>query len=331
MKKIAILATDNALGSELMGVKDFVAFANSYQSFLHPGTEPLFTSDIYSSDGRVITCSNGLSVPSLNISKLEQVDALIAVAAYAYNKESLFTYLNQSQAMVPIMQEAVNSGKRLASHCVGTFALAEAGILDGRQATTCWWMKEVFARRYPKVEMIMDRLVVQSDNVTTAGATTAFSNMLMALVEDMSDAQFASGLSKVLLLDRQRLSQQPFINPALVIGHRDSVITNIQLWMRRHYTEAVSLDQLCDQFALTKRTLIRRFKAATGQTPLVYLQQLRVEKAKSLLEATDQSVERIVEQVGYDDPASFRRLFVNHTQLTPKVYRQRFGLNPTAS
>lgn len=328
MKHIAILATDNALGSELMGVKDFLAFANSYQRFLHPGAEPLFDAGIYSSDGRSIACSNGLFVPSKGVADLTQVDGVVAVAAYAYDKESLFTYLQQAKALNGIISQVASRGHLVASHCVGTFSLAEAGILEGKRATTCWWMKEVFARRYPQVETVMDELVVQSDNIITAGATTAFSSMMMKLTEEMVSTEFANGLSKVLLLDRQRLAQKAFINPAMVIGHRDSLITEVQLWMRRHYTESVSLEQLCDRFAVTKRTLIRRFKAATGQTPLVYLQQLRIEKAKNLLEATDQSIERIVEQVGYDDPASFRRLFVSHTQLTPKVYRQRFSLNP---
>ncbi|ALS96951.1 GlxA family transcriptional regulator [Lacimicrobium alkaliphilum] len=328
MKHIAILATDNALGSEIMGIKDFLAFANSYQRFLHPGANPLFDSEIYSSKGGDIVCSNGLSVPSRGVAELVPTDALVAVAAYAYDKESLFSYLCQAEAVSSVLQQAASSGQLVASHCVGTFALAEAGILEGKRATTCWWMKEVFSRRYPGVEMVMDELVVQSDNLITAGATTAFSSILMKLVEEMVSTEFANGLSKILLLDRQRLSQKVFMNPAMVIGHRDSLVTNIQLWMRRHYTESVSLDQLCDKFAVTKRTLIRRFKAATGQTPLVYLQQLRIEKAKNLLEATDQPIERIVEQVGYDDPASFRRLFVSHTQLTPKVYRQRFSLSP---
>lgn len=325
MKMIAILATDNALGSEMMGIKDFVSFANSYQRFLHPAAEPLFSSEIYSPRGRDIRCSNGLLVPSKSLAELSQFDAVVAVAPYAYDKESLSTYMQQAIMLNAVITQAATSGCLVASHCVGTFCLAEAGILEGKRATTSWWMKEVFARRYPQVETVMDELVVQSDNVITAGATTAFSSMMMKLIEEMVSTEFANGLSKILLLDRQRLSQKVFINPAMVIGHRDSLITEVQLWMRRHFTESVSLDQLCDKFAVTKRTLIRRFKAATGQTPLVYLQQLRIERAKNLLEATDQPIERIVEQVGYDDPASFRRLFLSHTQVTPKVYRQRFG------
>lgn len=328
MKHIAILATDNALGSELMGIKDFLAFANSYQRFLHPGTGPLFESNIYSSDGKAITCSNGLMIPSEPVTRLTQADAVVMAATYAYDRESLLAFIRQSGLLADVIRHATAAGQLVASHCVGTFVLAEAGILEGKRATTCWWMKEVFARRYPQVITVMDELVVKSDNIITAGATTSFSSMLMTLAEEMVSPEFANGLSKLLLLDRQRLSQKVFINPAMVIGHKDTLVTNMQLWMRRHYTETVSLDQLCDKFSVTKRTLIRRFKAATGQTPLVYLQQLRIEKAKGLLEATNQPIERIVEQVGYDDPASFRRLFVSHTQLTPKAYRQRFSLNP---
>ncbi|WP_460478068.1 GlxA family transcriptional regulator [Bowmanella dokdonensis] len=332
IKQVAILVTNNAVGSELMGVKDFFEYANSFWQYMYPADpHRLFECELYSVEGKQVQCSNGFILPCRPIDELQQADIMISVAAYTYSKSGLKAYLQAAQPMYAKLKQAVAGGTWVASHCSGTFSLAEAGLLDNRQATTCWWLKEVFAQRYPQVRLKFDELVVRSDNIITGGATTSFLNVCMAILEEIMGFAFANNLSKLLLMDRHRLSQQAFIDPELVIGHRDSLMEQVQQWMRQHYAEPFNLDELCDRFAVTKRTLIRRFKAATGETPLAYLQQIRVEKAKGLLQATDLPIERIVEKVGYGDPASFRKLFVNLTQLTPKAYRQRFAYQPRLS
>lgn len=330
MKKIAVLATDNAVGSHLMGVRDFFDYANTLWRYLNPnGNTLLFDTQFYSTGGGQIQCSNGFILPATPIQELEKADVVIAGTAYTYDKQGLTAYLQQAEPMFELLSQASTQGSLIASHCSGTFVMAEAGILDGRQATTCWWLKEVFSDRYPDVQLRMDELVVSDEHLLTGGATTSFTNVCLVLLERLCGYQFATNLSKVLLLDRHRLSQQTFIDPHFVIGHKDSLVERVQQWMQQHYAESVGLDDICAQFAVTKRTLIRRFKAACGETPLSYLQQIRVEKAKQLLEGTDLPVERIIEKVGYGDPASFRKLFSNLTQLTPKAYRQRFSYQPT--
>lgn len=324
-----MLATDNAVGSHLMGVRDFFDYANTLWRYINPNDEfPLFDTQFYATTGEQIQCSNGFILPANPIQALEKADVMIAVAAYTYDKPGLSAYLQQAEPMFALLHHASAMGGLVASHCSGTFAMAEAGILDGRQATTCWWLKEVFAHRYPHVQLRMDELVVSDEHVLTGGATTSFTHVCLALLERLCGYPFASQLSKVLLLDRHRLSQQTFMDPRFVIGHNDSLIERVQQWMQQHYAQSIGLDDICEQFAVTKRTLIRRFKAACGETPLAYLQQIRVEKAKQLLEGTDLPVERIIEKVGYGDPASFRKLFSNLTQLTPKAYRQRFSYQP---
>ncbi|GAA0371461.1 hypothetical protein GCM10009092_39740 [Bowmanella denitrificans] len=331
MKNIAVLVTDNAVGSHLMGVRDFFDYANTLWRYLHPNDDNvLFDTRIYSADGSQIQCSNGFLLPARPIQEIDKADVLLAVPAFTYDKTGLTDYLYQAQPMFELLAQASAEGALVASHCSGTFAMAEAGILNGRQATTCWWLKEVFASRYPQVELRMDELVVSDEHLLTGGATTSLTSLCLAILERLYGYQLATNLSKVLLLDRHRLSQQAFIDPHFVIGHRDSLIEKIQHWMQQNYAQTIGLDDICDQFAVTKRTLIRRFKAACGETPLVYLQQIRVEKAKQLLEGTDMPVERIVEMVGYGDPASFRKLFSTLTQLTPKAYRQRFSYRQTA-
>ncbi|AWL13400.1 HTH-type transcriptional regulator CdhR [Saliniradius amylolyticus] len=324
MLHIALLVTPNAIASDVMSVIDFFDMANSYWRFQHPEQPEPFSTAVYSASGAPVRCSNGISFSTLPLTALDRPSALVVVPAYADTPVRLDDYLREGQALLPVLRECAKGSTLLVSHCVGSFILAEAGLLDGFRATTTWWLKQVFSDRYPKVELTMESLVLNSNNRITGGATTASINVCMVILETLMGHGFAASLSKLLLLDRQRLSQQTFIDPRLVVSHKDSLVRKVQDWMQNHYAEEVSLKRLSEEFAVTSRTLIRRFKAATGETPMAYLQQLRIEHAKELLAATDMPVDWVVERVGYKDAASFRRLFQNQTQLSPSRYRQRF-------
>lgn len=326
MVNIAILSVGDAVGSYIMGTVDFFQFCNTFQTLFLPESEQrLFHCQLYCPEGEYVTCSNGFSLPAKPISELKQADALFMVPCHTYDMATIESYISKTEAFHPVLTRHVEAGAWVAGNCSATFALAHAGLLDDGRATTLWWMKNLFGECFPKVDIVMDELVVRHQNVITGGATTAYLNVCLMLLEQLGSMQMAAQMSKVLLLDRQRLSQQAFINTEFLVNRPDTLIDDVQAWLISHYQQSITLDQICEQFAVTKRTLIRRFKAASGETPLNYLQKIRVERAKHFLESTDLAIERIVEKVGYGDPASFRKLFVAQTQLTPKQYRQRFS------
>lgn len=328
MKTINIIAPPNCVISSLFGIIDFTRFCNTFWHYLHPDNEDdLFNCIVYAVEGNEISDPSGVTIKALSLDEYQSGDAVFLVSVYAHGKDNVDKYLQDCKAINPIIQQEHQNHKLIATYCTGTFGLAGTGILDGGPATTVWWMKNLFNDYFPKVQLTMDELVVDRDNIITGGATTSYFNVCMTLLEKMTNDIFALQMSKFFLLDKQRLSQQPFIDSSFVINKADKLVEDIQDWMLKHYTESTSLDLLCDLFAVSKRTLIRRFKNACGETPLHYLQKIRIEKAKHYLESTNLSVEQIVQKVGYEDVASFRKLFTGQTQLSPKNYRERFSLN----
>lgn len=327
MVKINLLVTNNCVGSSVLGVMDFLDFCNSLWKLMHPDSgDKAFEYQLYSPNGSHVVCSNNVLLATTDIKDYVPADGIFLTSFYAYDAPAMEQFIGEIAPFNDILQEAAITDQVIATYCTGSFGLAASGILDGKSATTSWWLKNLFQNRFPKVQLAMEELVIEADNILTGGATTSYFNVCLKMVERLTNPVFATQVSKMMLLDRHRLSQQPFIDSAFIISKHDSLVEDIQHWMMEHYQENVTLDQLCEQFNVTKRTLNRRFKASCGETPLNYLQKIRVERAKHLLETTDLAVERIVEMVGYEDPASFRKLFSNETQLTPKAYRQRFSM-----
>ena len=327
MKTVNILAADNAVGSSLVGVIDFIEFANTFWKTLNPtATEKLLDYRIYSSSGNVVPFSNGLKIDALRISEYEAADADFLISAFAHDKKMMGQFLESCGVFKDVLQQAHARQSVIASYCTGTFGLAACGLLDDKRATTVWWLSNHFQSLFPNVKLNLDQLVVTDSNIITGGATTSYFNVCLRLLEQLTNELFSMKLSKLLLLDRHRLSQRAFIDTEMIINKHDALVENVQDWMIKHHIESIPLERVCNEFNVTKRTLIRRFKASCNETPLNYLQKIRVEKAKHFLETTNLPIEQIVSRVGYEDTASFRKLFTSQTQLTPKAYRERFSL-----
>lgn len=332
MKTINLLAANNCLGSSLMGVVDFMQFSNSLWKVRHPNCdEVIFNYRLYAAEGETVTFSNGFTMPAQSLANYQQGDAVFLVSNFAHEEHSMARYVEACANFNEVLRLEHQACTPISTYCTGTFGLAQSGLLDEKASTTVWWMKNLFQTYFPKINLTLDELVVESDNLITGGATTSYFNVCMRLLEKLTDPIFANQMSKVLLLDKRRLSQQPFIDTSFIINKHDDLVERIQTWMVQHYNESHSLDEIAKSHNVSKRTLIRKFKASCGETPLNYLQKIRVERAKHYLESTDLPVERIVERVGYEDAASFRKLFVAQTQLTPKDYRKRFSYFADAS
>jgi transcriptional regulator GlxA family with amidase domain len=325
MKHIAVLATNNSISSDLFGLLDFFEYCNvlwQYQQQYQAA--PLFHCYLVSPDDSPLQLKQGVSI-SVQHLDWQQADALIIPPAYAYNRAQLTAVANPSVPYFAGLRRAVANGKLIAANCTGTFILAASGLLCGKNATSSWFFKDVFQHLYPDVHLQLNKLLVQDDNLLTAGATTSFVNLCLALTERLVGEQFARQIAKVMLTDPNRSSQIPYMDLSIGQQHNDLLIKEVQKHLAKTLSEPFALEQLAEQFHLTKRTLLRRFKAALEDTPLNYLQRLRVEQAKRLLETTNQPIEQIVLQVGYEDMSSFRKLFLTYTELTPSQYRQKFS------
>lgn len=329
MKQIAILANHNSISSDLFALLDYFEYCNVLWAMQQSqAVSPLFHCYLVSPDGRPLKLKQGVEL-QIQPHHWQQADALILPAAYAYRRSELAALAQQSSAYYAGLCQASARGSFIAASCTGTYILAGSGLLDHRSATSSWFFKDVFQALFPQVHLQLNKLLVQDGNLLTAGATTSYINLCLALTELLAGEQFARQMAKIMLTDPNRTSQVPYMDLSIGLQHNDSLILQVQTYLTTHLVKPFALEQLAGQFHLTKRTLLRRFKAALNDTPLNYLQRLRVEQAKRLLETTNQPIELIVQQVGYEDVSSFRKLFMHYTELSPSQYRQKFMLGDT--
>ena len=217
-------------------------------------------------------------------------------------------------------------GAVVASVCSGSFLLAEAGLLDGRAATTHWSLATAFRRRYPQIELKEDEILTERDNLLSCAAVTSYFNLALRLVEKFAGAKLASLTARILLIDINRVSQASYRSLTVQAqqAHNDPMVEKAQLWMEKHLRDRFRLAELADVLAVSERTLIRRFNAAIGETPLAHMQALRIEAAKRLIEGGKKYIDSVSDRVGYVDRGAFRRLFKRETGLSPREYQQRF-------
>ncbi len=220
------------------------------------------------------------------------------------------------------------NGATLATACSGALMLAEAGLLDGLEATTHWAWCDVMRKQYPSVKVCERRALVVSgegQRMIMAGAGTSWLDLALYLIGRFAGIDVAMQVARLNLIDWHAIGQQPFALLARSRQVDDAIIGRCQEWIAHHYREAAPVAAMTRLSGLAERTFKRRFEGATGMSPLEYTHTLRLEEAKQMLESTDQSIEAIAHEVGYEDAAFFSRLFRRKVSLSPAQYRRRFG------
>jgi transcriptional regulator GlxA family with amidase domain len=251
-------------------------------------------------------------------------DAVIVPGPFVRDIES---FLEKTELVAPLLAALRRQHERgvlLASYCTGSFLLAEAGLLDGGAATTHWAKGKVFASRYPDVELRIAEIITEQEGIICSGAVTSSHNLALRIVERLAGAEIAADTGKLMLIDTNRVSQTSYATRREE-QHSDPLVARAQRWMEKSVQRGFKLDELARHLAVSERTLNRRFKQALGEPPLQYLQALRVDVAKRLLETRRLKVDNVRERVGYSDLSTFRRLFKRETGLSPREYQRRFS------
>ncbi len=219
----------------------------------------------------------------------------------------------------------LNHNTELASMCTGAFLIAATGLLDGKKCTSHWAFEPSFRQFFPAVNFLPEHIVTDDNGIYASGGAYSSLNLILYLIEKFCGKDTATWTSKIFQIDASRKSQKPFVIFNQQKSHVDESISKAQTYIEQHFAEPLSVNDLAERFAFSRRNFIRRFKIATGNRPIEYIQRVRIEAAKRLLETTPKSIGEVVFEIGYNDSKTFRAVFKKFTGCSPSVYKGKYG------
>jgi AraC family transcriptional activator FtrA len=316
LKRVAVLVCPQHSLASVALVLDAFRMANQL-----PGGKRFALTRV-SDHGQAVGHADGCLVVDAGPEALAQMDLVVVPSLWTEGEAAVAHNPRLVQALRDLPAEVL-----LAAFCSGAYMVAAAGRLDGRRATTHWLLAKDLARRFPQVEVDPTLNLTHDGGVICSGGSLAAIDGCLYAVQQLAGRQVARQLSRLLVTDLQRGSQTRFMPPAGMRRHNDAEVQWLQAHMADHLAEPLSLMQLAQAVHMTVRTLQRRFMAATGVTPMVYLQTLRMEASQELLASERLSVVEVAAQVGYQDRVAFGRLFKKTTGMTPAAFRQQHAQN----
>ncbi|SFH23579.1 GlxA family transcriptional regulator [Pedobacter insulae] len=255
------------------------------------------------------------------LKEVTETDLLIIPPTYGDTGKGI---LANAEA-IPYFKKLHEKGASLASLCIGAFLLAETGLLNGKKCSTHWAHINEFRERYPEVEVEDGAIITEYDNIYSSGGASSLWNLILYLIEKYADRETAVMISKYFALDIGRDSQSQFAIFRGQRNHGDEEIQKVQDHIEKHYEDKITIESLASLINTGRRTFERRFKEATNNTSIEYIQRVRIEAAKKKFEASRKNVSEIMFDVGYTDTKSFRDIFKKITGLTPIEYRNKFA------
>ena len=320
---VSLVAIPEAVISTLSGIYDVLNFLNLLTD--DRGGQPDLRIEIVGASKSPVQLASGLPIqPNCGIDEIAVTDIVI-VPSVLIGEEGWST--GRYPELVRWIEAMHARGAVLCSACSGIFLLAETGLFDGRPATIHWGYADIFRRLFPDVPLAPERALVISgerETFVSSGASTSWNDLVLYLIGRYVGTTAAHAAAKFYALQWHSDGLAPYIVFSPPLDHGDAAIKNAQEWLTRHFSVAAPVEEMVRLSKLPERTFKRRFTAATGYAPISYVQRLRIEDAKRRLERTRDPIEDISWQVGYEEPAFFRRLFRRITGVPPGVYRRKF-------
>ena len=323
---ILIVAVPETAASALYGLVDVLSAAgNLWQTLVRETSRQLFRVRIVSAESRPFTCGNGIPVhPDFDIATAPAASVVILPELWLGPDEPMH---GRHPALVEWLRQRYRAGATLYSACSGSIMLAETGLLDGCPATSHWGYQDLFRTHYPKVRFDPAPNLVLADpagRIVTAGGTTSWHDLALHIIARHASPGEAMRIAKVYLLKWHDEGDLPYAALVRRLPHGDAAVRRCEAWLQENFRDVEAVSEAVAYARIPERTLKRRFKAATGCSLIEYLQNLRIEEAKRMLEASDRAAEEIGAVVGYSDASFFRRLFKRMVGVTPGVYRRMF-------
>jgi len=327
MKHISIIVPkgDFILSSVLGAYKVFNA-ANDHLLKTGKTTTPFFKIDLVGISEET-SLYNGLFTikPNKNICEIDKTDIVIISTIYGNLEKSIS--INKPFISWIKMQHNKNQAE-IASLCTGSFLLAETGLANGKSCATHWAYADAFAKKYPKTNVQSDKIIVDSNGIYSSGGAYSFLNLILYLVEKHTGKETALWCSKLLEIDYNRTNQNQFFIFKGQKDHGDTAIIKAQNFIEANFTKKLIVEEIAEKFAISTRNFVRRFKKATNNTPIEYIQRVKIEAAKEQLETTELNINEIMFNVGYIDSKSFRNLFRKITGILPLEYKLKYNRQP---
>lgn len=259
--------------------------------------------------------------PHKHVSEITKTN-LIIIPSLNHNYESA---MKGNKPLIDWISKQYKGGAEVASICTGAFMLAATGLLDGKVCSTNWAVEGSFRNMFPNIDLQTDKLITDEDGLYTNGGAYSFLNLVLYLVEKYYDRQTAIFCSKVFQIEMDRTTQSPFIMFRGQKMHSDEVVQKAQAYIEKHPGKKISIEDLSSKFAVGRRNFDRRFTKATGNTPIEYIQRIKIEYAKKQFENNRKTINEVMYEVGYSDAKAFREIFRRITGMSPLEYKERYN------
>jgi transcriptional regulator GlxA family with amidase domain len=320
MKQLIILVPEGQNNlSSIVGSYKIITRANEY--WANSGKQPVFNIQLAGLSTRVTFHDGLFSAHPVPIKKIRKTD-LIIIPSLNHN---FVSSIKQNGPLIRWIGKQYERGAAVASICTGAFLLASTGLLNGKTCSTHWAAATPFQKMFPEVNLAADQVITDEHRIYTNGGAFSFLNLVLYLIEKYFDRKTALYCSKVFQIDPERTSQSPFMIFNGLKDHEDEEIKKAQLLLEKSAEKKIAVEELASRFALGRRNFDRRFKKATGNTPVEYLQRVKVETAKRSLEGGRKNISEVMWDVGYSDQKAFREVFRKITGLSPLEYRNKFN------
>tara|TARA_R110000764_G_scaffold50402_4_gene111046 strand:+ start:2105 stop:3079 length:975 start_codon:yes stop_codon:yes gene_type:complete len=320
MKKVSILVPENSVMQAIADPQYLFSAVNQFMSV--NGKKPLFDVQLVGFKKKVKLNGGLFSVNTSQLLKdIESTDLIIIPALFG----DMQTAITSNRKLIPWINDQYNKGSEIASLCVGAFLLASTGLLNGKKCSTHWGFQNEFREMFPDVEVVEGHIITEEDRLYSSGGANSYWNLLLYLTEKYTDRETAILASKYFAIDIDRDSQATFAMFQGQKKHTDELIKLVQEYIESNIHEKITIDQLADMISLGRRSFERRFKIATSNSVLQYINRVKIETAKRFFESSRKNINEVMYDVGYSDTKAFRAIFKKITGLTPIEYRNKYN------
>lgn len=320
MMNVSILVPENSVMQAIADPQYLLSAVNQFMAVA--GKKPLFNVQLVGLKKQVKINGGLFSVNTAQLLKdVKETDLIIIPALFGDMK----TAIAANKKVLPWIKEQYKNGAEVASLCVGAFLLASTGLLDGKKCSTHWGFQNEFREMFPDVEVIEGSIITEENRIYSSGGANSYWNLLLHLVEKYTDRETAILASKYFAIDIDRESQTTFAMFKGQKNHPDNAVRQAQDYIEKNFQEKISVDELAELVSVGRRSFERRFKSATNNTVLEYIQRIKVEAAKRSFENSRKNMSEVMLDVGYTDTKAFRHVFKKITGLTPIEYRNKYN------